>query len=455
MKWKMTPWLFATSSAALLVAHASSFAESPLSPQDSVRAAYAAAQRASDVEAALRGLEADPRHVESLGARNAEGIIAAARAFRPIELPSGPQAWAERGLDLAKAQREGDRLVQTLSDGTRVTFTVDPDVQRNLEKMLDDRNVAHSGVVLMDPDTGRVRAFVSHTEGVPAIPDLAGKSTAPSASVFKVITAAALIEEAGIDPEKKVCYHGGRSRLTAANIEGSAKRDHKCANLEAALAWSINSVMAKLAYKHLSREELAGWAERFAYNREIPFEFAIEQSTAEFVEDPIERARTAAGFWHTYMSPLHGAMIGGALANDGVMMTPSIIERVERPDGEVAQKFEPKVFQRVMSAGTARILARYMETTATHGTARRYFRGNGFEGVTVSGKTGTLSNPDPYLGFTWFVGFSSRATDGAKVAVSALACNTPLWQIKGGHAAAAAVREFYHAVDSKREVAVR
>ena len=48
----------------------------------------------------------------------------------------------------------------------------------------------------------------------------------------------------------------------------------------------------------------------------------------------------AAGFWHTYLSPLHGAMIGGALANDGVMMQPSIIERIERPDNRYSDQHE-------------------------------------------------------------------------------------------------------------------
>lgn len=389
--------------------------------------------------------------------KRAEAIAGAAKAFEPVKIPAGNKDWAKLGLDLKKAVREGDHLVQTLKDGSKVTFTVDPDIQAKLEKMLDENNVAHSGVVLMEPGTGRIRAFVSHTEGKPAVTDLARKSLAPSASVFKVITAAALMESAGVDPAKNTCYHGGRSGLTAENVKGNPRKDHKCADLQAALAWSINSIMAKLTYNHLKKQDLEVWAERFGYNTEIPFEFPVEVSTAEFVDDPIERARAAAGFYHTHLSPLHGAMIGAALANDGVMMQPSIVEKLEASDGTELLKFEPKMFKRVMNPETAQKLGEMMVLTTTAGTARRYFQHRGAfpKDIVVSGKTGTLSHYNPYLGFTWFVGYAERG--GEKIAVSGLAANTPTWRIKGPFAASEAVRQYFETrpVESNEKVAAR
>lgn len=431
---------------------ATSFAESP-SPQQSVFDATAAAERAANVEGALQTLEIDAE-AKREGSSVAKSLVAAARGFRPITLPMSPNAWQAAGLDLAKAKREGDQLVQVLADGTKITFTIDPDVQSHLERMLDEYNVPHSGVVLVEPETGRVRALVSHTEHDTPIPDLAQKSTAPSASVFKVITAAALIESGKIDPDKEVCYHGGRSHLTKTNIVGSKRYDKKCAKIDAALAWSINSIFAKLAYKHLERDDMQVWAERFGYNQPIPFELPVEISTAEFVSDPLERARTAAGFWHTYLSPLHGALIGATLANDGVMMQPSIIESVEDPHGDTVARFKPTVLRRVMSAETAQKLAVFMEKTTESGTARKYFRRNGFPSdITVSGKTGTLSNKDPYLGFTWFVGFARHEVTNQKIGVSGLVCNTPIWRIKGGFAASEAVRKYFDERTVKAELA--
>jgi cell division protein FtsI/penicillin-binding protein 2 len=380
----------------------------------------------------------------------------AASAFAPVAIPTVPTNWTEAGLDLAKAVREDGRLVQVLADGSKIVFTVDPDVQAQLEKMLADNKVPHSGIVLMEPKTGRIKAFVSHSKHTPEIPDIAVKSTAPSASVFKVITAAALIE-AGFDPNKAVCYHGGRSYLTPENIKGNSRKDNICNSLGPALAWSINSIMAKLAYTLLQKKDLEVWAERFGYNSEIPFELPVEVSTAHFVDDKLERARSAAGFWHTYMSPLHGAMIGGALANEGVMMQPSIIERYESANGEVLQTFTPKVFRRVMQPETATMLGKLMEQTATEGTARRYFKQRpGFpSNITVSGKTGTLSNKNPYLGFTWFVGYASDSETKQDIAVSGLVCNTPVWRIKGGFAASEAVVSYFNSLAKRETVAQR
>jgi cell division protein FtsI/penicillin-binding protein 2 len=416
-------------------------------PEDKVDAALSHARRQADIESSLRNLETTP---EERGANNdaratAGNVAKAAKGFRPVDVRSLPSSWDAIGLDPAKAEVVDDKLVQTFEDGSKVVFTIEPDVQRRLEKMLDDYNVPHGGIVLIDPPTGRVLAMVSSTEAEPAIPDLARKSTAPSASVFKVITAAALIESAGVDPHEKTCYHGGRSRLTARNIKGDARRDHKCADLGDALAWSINSIFAKLAYNKLEKEDLAAWAEKFGYNTEIPFELPVEPSMAEFVDDDLERARSAAGFWHTYLSPLHGAMIGAAVANDGVMMQPSIIQSFHAPDGEVIHEFEAKVFRRVMQPKTAKVLGELMVRTTEKGTARRYFkRRRGFPShITVSGKTGTLSNKDPYLGFTWFVGFGQDERTNKRVAVSGLVCNSPKWRIKGPYAASEAVRMIF------------
>jgi cell division protein FtsI/penicillin-binding protein 2 len=429
-------------SGAIALATAVSVAQSPSSI---VSSSVSKASHAANVE-----------HTSKLGSEVGISIQNAALAFKPVEIARVPENWAEAGLDITKAKNVDGKLVQVLSDGSKVTFTVDPSVQERLERLLVEKKVPHSGVVLMEPQTGRIKAFVSHTQHNPPIEDFAIKSAAPSASVFKVITAAALIE-AGHDPNASVCYHGGRSFLSAENIKGNPRKDHKCNSLGPALAWSINSIFAKLSYNHLKKADLEVWAERFGYNSPIPFELPVEVSTAEFVEDPLERARSAAGFWHTYLSPLHGAMIGGALKNDGVMMRPSIIEKYESADGTELLAFEPKVYRRVMRPETARKLGELMVQTTTEGTARKYFKHRrGFpDHITVSGKTGTLSNKNPYLGFTWFVGYASDSHTKKDIAVSGLVANTPIWHIKGGFAASEAVLAYFQSEANKKGLAQR
>ena len=427
-------------------------------PQSAVQRAYESAERAAATEGALRRLDPEGNaQASAAGKAHAESIASAAKAFEPVDVPVVPTdaaGWADAGLDISKAKQVGDKLVQTLANGTKVYLTIEPSVQEHMEELLEQKHVPHGGVALVEPSTGRVLALVSHTQGSPAVKELARRSKAPSASVFKIVTAAALIESAGVNPNKEVCYHGGYSYLREHHIKDDPARDHKCADLGDALAWSINSIMAKLAYKKLSRQDLRVWAQRFGYNTEIPFELPVERSKADIVADPLERARTAAGFWHTYLSPLHGALIAASVENDGVMMRPTLIDKVVTPAGESLYDFEPRVLRRVMAKKTAKVLGKLLEGTAEYGTARRYFANRAAfpDSVTVGGKTGTLSNKDPYLGFTWFVGFG-RGSNGKSAAVAGLACNKPKWWIKGHFAASETLRKYYDVLSERAKKA--
>lgn len=435
----------------LAVAFTSLSAGADEPPETHVQRAYESAERAAAAEGALRRLDPEGNaHASEAAKSSAQSIASAARAFEPVDLEAVPTDWLEAGLDLSKAKRDGDKLVQTLPNGATVTLTIEPAVQDHLEKLFAQKKVPHGGLAMVEPSTGRVLALVSHSQQEPNVDMMARTPKAPSASVFKIVTAAALIESAGVSPTEKVCYHGGTSSLRARHIKGDARRDHKCADLGDALAWSINSIMAKLAYKKLSREDLEVWAQRFGYNTEIPFELPVKVSKADIVEDPLERARTAAGFWHTYLSPLHGSLIAASVANDGVMMRPTLIDKYVGPSGETLYEFEPRVFRRVMSESTAKTLSKLLKGTADYGTARRYFgHSRRFPNdVQVAGKTGTLSNKDPYLGFTWFVGFGQKS--GMKsAAVAGLACNNPKWWIKGHYAASEGLRKYYEVLDAK------
>lgn len=403
---------------------------------------------------ALSTVKASPSPANTSGDREVEkrDLLAAAAAVKPVPVGKMPTDWVAAGLDISRAQEVDGKLVQTLPSGAKVTLTIDPKTQRQLEKMYASYKIPYGGVALIEPSTGKVRALVSQNHGEPVIKDVALKPIAPSASVFKVITAAALVEGENISPSQKVCYHGGRSRLTDKNIEGDKRLDNRCGNLSDAVAWSINSLIAKLAYENLDKSELEDWAHRFGYNQKIPFELPVEVSVADISEEPHERARTAAGFWNTKLSPLHGAMISAAYMNDGVMMQPTLIESYENEAGQLTYTFEPRVWRRVMNKQTAVTVRKMMNRTTQVGTARKYFRfRNEFpRDITTGGKTGTLSRKSPsYLGYTWFVGYGeANEKDGPAIAVGGLVCNKPLWHIKGPYAASEAIRIY---IESERD----
>ena len=339
---------------------------------------------------------------------------------------------------------EGDTAWVNLNDGRKAKLTLRRDLTDTLQRSLTGNPIPYGGAVAIDPTTGRILAIQSTTKVQPMIENYALRSLAPSASVFKLVTAAALLENNLIDPQANVCYpEGAEGGLTESHIRGTTNLT-RCNTLTHAIAHSTNAVLARLAYQHLSRENLEQIAIKFGFNREIPLEVAAEVSTAEFVEDDIERARTAAGFWHVSLSPLHGALIAAGIINNGVIMRPTLVDSIYDAQGNLVYTMEPKPWLVAMTAPHAETLARMSEATTREGTASKVFsaRKGWKKGVATGGKTGTLSNKKPYYLYTWYVGWGALNED--KIAVGALAVNGEKWYIRGTHVAARVMETYFH-----------
>ncbi len=353
-------------------------------------------------------------------------------------VPTSAKGWKKLGLDFNRAKVKKGRYVQKLKNGWEVEYTVKPKAQKEIRSTLTHARARRGSVVLIDPKTGSVEAMAGVNSKGKSDYRIAMRADAPSASVFKIVTASALMGE-GYHLEAETCYHGGRSYLSERNILGDRRKDHKCATLTSALAFSINSIFAKLAYKSLTRNELASAASRFGYNEKIPFEFSVATSRTRFPNNKIERARAAAGFRHTKLSPLHSSLIAASIANRGKMMKPFIVKRVRDKKGKVIFTAKPKLLKRVTNSRRAEKLWKSMRETTRRGTARKHFRQNNFS--SASGKTGTLSDSSPYTQYSWFAGSAEKS--GKRIAVGALICNPEVWHIKGSYAASEAFRSYF------------
>jgi cell division protein FtsI/penicillin-binding protein 2 len=345
-----------------------------------------------------------------------------------------------RGLDPRRHEPSGDERVSPLAEGRRAVLTLEPGLQEHLEQELARYAVPYGAVVAMEPSTGRVLAYVSHSSANPDAGDLVLDPTPPTASVFKVITGAALVD-AGVSPSTNVCYTGGGSRLTAWHLDDH-ERETSCHTLAQAMGHSTNAVFAKLADRHLDAPTIERYAAAFGFGHALPFDVPTRPSPAEVPTERLELARTAAGFWHMHMSPIHAALIASTIANDGRMPRAAIVDRVEAASGEVLMRHEPSIFREVIPRSTARAVNQMMQLTVTEGTARRTFvdpQGRPFlPGIAIAGKTGTLSAERPYRGYTWWVGFAPA--ERPTIAVAAVVVNTPLWRIKASHVAREALR---------------
>ncbi len=374
----------------------------------------------------------DPRRLQTLAALVA-GLALAAPAL--AEAPAGadaPPALGPRRLDPASG-----RLVAPYGGGTAL-LTLDPRLQARLERTLANSAAPYAATVLLDPRSGRVLAMAEYSKAEPAkAAGLALRAISPAASIFKIVTAAALLEQ-GWSPEEPVCYHGGLHRLRPRHLDDDARRDRACLPLTQAFGHSANVVFAKLADRGLTTDLLRAEAERFLFNTPIPFAAAVEPSPAVIPADRFGLAKAAAGFGEVRLSALHGAMLAAVVANRGVLVPPWVVELVEGGDGPPA--LEPV---RVVDERVAEQLAEMMRATVTRGTATRAFARPPRElrGVAVAGKTGSLNEQRPFRDHTWFVGYAPA--EAPQVVVATVVVNGPLWRVRAPWVAREALAAYF------------
>ncbi len=382
------------------------------------------------------GAEAEPAATQTLVPAEATPDATPATSYASVASAPGP---TQPVLGAMALDAKTGRYVAPYGSGQAV-LSISPRIQKGLEKLLADYRVPVGAAVLLEPRTGRVIALAEHVEKGPRS-HVALHPIAPAASVFKIVTGAALLER-GITPESEVCFHGGKHRIQKALLADDPRRDRRCLTLASALGKSANVVFAKLAGRDLSSELLRAEASRFLFDAPIPFEWPVEPSPAPISGDPFELATTAAGFGPVRLSPLHGAIIAALVANGGSFVPPRLVEGVDGgappPGPEARQILRPEI---------ASALARMMQTTVTEGTARkvfrrdRYARGSSLREVTVAGKTGSLAEATPYRDTSWFVGFAP--VEDPQIAVAAVVVNERLWRVKASFVAHEALKAYF------------
>ena len=323
-------------------------------------------------------------------------------------------------------------------------LTLDPVYQRAATQFLRRGQVHDGGIVMTDIRTGRVLVWASHNHGRPR--DINVEATAPSASVFKIVTASALFEQ-GVALNEKFCYRGGHSKLTERDLEPNEKRDKWCVTLGRAMGRSINTVFARLATDNLDQQKLTDAARRLGWGTDIPFDVPVQPSKLDIPAERLGFAQTSAGFWNTTLSPFQGANLAQTIANNGEMIRSYIVERVLDEDGDpiYERPHERQVFKRVLNERTAWAVARMMEQTVSNGTSFKTFHdraGRPFlPNIRVAGKTGTLQTKKTGTLHTWWVGFAPA--DKPEVAISVLVNNRGPWSVKGTHVAANMLRVYF------------
>ncbi len=349
------------------------------------------------------------------------------------------------GLDLLRLDLRPQRVTAPLKGGALAELTLDPALQRAARAQMQKYRIPEAGVVVQEVKTGRLLAYASYVNEGEAF-DVNVRAEAPAASVFKVITGAALVERGGQTSESEQCYHGGKSRILPDELIDDPRRDKWCATLAIAMGRSLNVVFGRMAQKYLTPEDVAQMGGAFGFGAPVPFVVPNEVPKIAIPQEPLEFARASAGFWHTHLSPLLGVSIAQTVANGGVTLEPRIVQAVSRGGEEIwREERDPRVLRRAIKPETASEVSRMMRETVTNGSAYKSFhdaKGKPYlPGVAVAGKTGTLTSYKQNRYYTWFVGFAPA--NAPEVAISTLVVNTPTWQIKAPQLAREVLRAYF------------
>ncbi|WP_367321959.1 penicillin-binding transpeptidase domain-containing protein [Streptomyces sp. HUAS ZL42] len=363
-------------------------------------------------------------------------------------------------------QREGGNVVTTLSAAAQKA------AYNGLKKQ-----GGKGAVVALEPSTGKILALASYPSYDPS--KIAGDDDAdaeawtslqkknnkndpmlnralrdayPPGSTFKVVTAAAALENGLYDSADEKTNSPLPYNLPTTKTELKNEGNIPCENatMREALRVSCNTVFGKIG-ADLGRDKMLEEAKKFGFNEE---QFTPVRSTKSNFPETMDQPQTALssiGQFETAATPLQMAMVASAVANDGKLMKPYMVDELQAPNLDPIAKTDPEQMSEPLSAKNAQILQSMMETVVQQGTGQKAQIGGG---VTVGGKTGTaqhgLNNSEnPYA---WFISYAKLSDGSSPVAVAVVIEdeNANRDDISGGGLAAPIAKSVMEAVINKK-----
>jgi peptidoglycan glycosyltransferase len=354
------------------------------------------------------------------------GLVLAALTATMAGASPAAAAGSETDLNLRAARTERSAMLAPYKDKAgEVRVTLDPRMQKAARRILGESRAPAGAVVVSDVRTGRILAWASlGTEG-----DLVRRALYPSASLFKVVTATALLEGKHVERGNTVCYAGGERKLEETDVRPGCHPGDQKITFGKALGRSINSVFARLAVAHLDHDDLATQARALGLGIPPLIDVSADGGRLSIPGDDapdVVFGRAAAGFHTARISPLTALSMMQTIANGGERVRLHVV-------GDPAAVTR-EVDGRAMSAATAKTLSRMLEHTTRGGTSADAFRTiEGRPNVRAAGKTGTLSTENPSRLVSWFAGFAP--VDRTQIAVAVLLANDQKWWRKANEVA--------------------
>ncbi|MFD9126012.1 peptidoglycan D,D-transpeptidase FtsI family protein [Kitasatospora sp. NPDC059571] len=360
-----------------------------------------------------------------------------------------------------------DMLTGGDKKGGNVVTTISAKAQKAAFEGLGNKKGA---AVAIDPRTGAILALVSTPsydpgtfsgstqadsnakqalEADPNKPMLnrALRETYPPGSTFKLITAAAAFETGMFQNPGDKTQTPNPYVLPGTKTElKNASETEPCtdATLLVGMDFSCNTVFGKIG-ADLGKDKLRAQAEKFGFNNS-QVDIPIRPSTSVFPKNstPDGTAMDAIGQHDTRATPLQMAMVAAAIANNGSLMQPYLVDQEQAGNLAVVSKHSEKQLSQAVSPTTAAKLQQLMESVVQNGTGQKAQ----IDGATVGGKTGTAQHGQDNSGlpFAWFMSYAKAGDKQVAVAVVVEDGAAESSEISGGSIAAPIAKRIMEAV---------
>ena len=340
-------------------------------------------------------------------------------------------------MDLLKSNINGDVKISNDLEGKKnpgdnLYTTFDYETQKAAHDAI---NYYRGAVVAMEPDTGKIVAMVSKPDFDPNnlseywefISDKENNSSIllnratqglyPPGSTFKIVTTLAYMRQNDEYNDFDFTCNGSM-KLNDFTMHCAGGSMHGKEDLTEAFYKSCNCAYATIG-NSLNINDYIGTTNDLLFNTELPT-LIDDTKKSRFVlqsDDAKELiGQTAIGQGDTQVTPLHMCMLASAIANEGDLMKPYIVDKIVSDDGYLVSSFQSQSYGRLMSCKEAEELKGMMAEVMNHGSVADL----NFGDVKVYGKTGTAQFTDSEdLTHSWFVGFAENE-DGKKLAIAVI-----------------------------------
>lgn len=315
-----------------------------------------------------------------------------------------------------------DEIEGEKSKGDNLITTLDVGLQQVAYEALGKYDGA---VAVIEPDTGKILAMVSKPDYNPnriseiwdeinkadsnesVLVNRATQGKYTPGSIFKVFTTLAYIrsggdyEDYGFNCKGTVDFQTSDSyKINCFNYTW-----HGTESLKQAFANSCNGAFSVMG-NEMNSVKFADVCKELLFNMDLPITLASSQSKVTLDEKStlFDKTQTAIGQGNTAVTPIHMAMIMAAINNDGMLMKPYVVDKIETYNGVKVKEYSPSKYKDIMSEKEAKILQEYMRAVVTDGTAKGLNR----DAYEAYGKTGTAELDKSGQINSWFVGYSKN-----------------------------------------------